>query len=67
MIGIEEAVDHRQPVRLLVGQARADQPAGNAVPGRLAIFDDEGVDRRMLDHIGIIALVHLGHPAARVA
>ena len=42
---VEEAVDHRQAVGLLVGQAGADQPARAAVDRRLAIFDDVGADR----------------------
>ncbi len=64
---VEEAVDHRQAVALLVGQAGADQFAGLPVLRRLAIFDEIGSDRRLLDHVGEIALVHLGHAAARMA
>jgi hypothetical protein len=64
---IEEAVDHAQAVALLVAEAGGDQPAGPSVDGGLAIFDNEGVDRSLLDHVGEIALVHLGHAAARVA
>ena len=63
---IEEAVDHRQAVALLVGQAGADELARLAVLRRLAIFDDVGPDRGLLDHVGKVALVHLGHSAARV-
>ena len=63
---IEEAVDHRQAVALLIAQAGANQLAGTAVHRRLAIFDDIGADRRLLDHIGKVALVHLGHAAARM-
>src|SRR5215203_4191716 len=60
---IEEAVDHRQAVALLVREAGADQPA---IDRRLAIFDDERADRRLLDHVREVALIHLGHAAARV-
>ena len=40
---------------------------GPAVDRRLAIFDDVGADRRLLDHVGEVALVHFGHAAAGVA
>ena len=64
---VEEAVDHRQAVALLVAEAGADQLAGAAVDRRLAIFDDKGAHRRLLDHVGEVALVHLRHAAAGMA
>src|SRR3569623_1484847 len=42
LVGLEEAVDHRQAVALLVGEAGADKAAGAAALPRLAIFDDIG-------------------------
>ena len=36
---VEEAIDHRQAVALLVAEAGPDQLAGAAVHRRLAIFD----------------------------
>jgi hypothetical protein len=66
MIRIEEGIDHRQPVGLLVGQAGADQAAGAAVHRRLTIFDHIGLDRALLDHVGKVALVHVDHAAARM-
>ena len=38
-----------------------------AVARWLAVLDDVAGDRRMLDHVGIVALVHAAHPAARMA
>src|SRR3546814_7087607 len=67
MIGIEEAVDHGQPVTLTVRQASAHQSAGYAVFGWFAIFDDIAVHRGLFDHVGEIHLIHLGHAAAGVA
>src|SRR5688572_9533982 len=64
---IVEAVDHRQAIALLVAQAGADQLARLSVDRRFAIFDDIGADRRVLDRVRIILLVHVGHSAARVA
>ncbi len=63
---IEEAVDHRQSVALLVAEACADQLARTPVDGWLAILDDVGSHWRLLDHVGKIALVHFGHAAAGV-
>jgi hypothetical protein len=44
--------------------------APTSLPGRrpwtFAIFDEIGPHRRLLDHVGEIALVHLGHAAARM-
>ena len=61
--GIEKAVDHRQSIGLLIGQTGADQFAGAAVHGGLAIFDHIAVHGRLLDHVGIIRVVHIVHPA----
>src|SRR6185503_4122549 len=61
---VEEAVDHRQAVALLVGQAGADELSGSPIDRWLAIFDDVSADGRLLYHVGEIALVHLGHSAA---
>src|SRR3546814_20235554 len=63
MVGIEEAVDHRQPIRLPIGEAGADEPALLARGGGLAIFDHERGDRALPDHVGIIALLHTRHAA----
>ncbi len=68
MIGVVEAVDHRQPVALPVGQTGPDQPAGgDPVCRRLAVFDDIAGDRGVFHHVGKIDLVHRGHAAARMA
>src|SRR6185503_3568919 len=56
-----------QPVALLIAEAGADQLAGPAVLRGLAIFDHIGSDRGLLDHVGEVAFVHLGHAAAGVA
>src|SRR6185503_3432670 len=63
---VEEAVDHRQAVALLVRKTGAEQLSRPAVLRRLAIFDDIGANRSLLDHVGEIALVHFGHSAARM-
>src|SRR3546814_5623596 len=39
----------------------------SAVARRLAIFDHIAVDRGLLDHVGEILLVHVGHAAVGVA
>ncbi|PAV93567.1 hypothetical protein WR25_11256 [Diploscapter pachys] len=65
-IRVEEAVDHRQPVRLPVSQAGADQLAAHAPDRGRAVFDDVRIDRGMLNHVGIILLVHPRHAAARM-
>src|SRR3546814_6606225 len=67
MACFEEAVDHRQSVALRVGQAATDETAFAVVRGRLAIFDHIAVDRGLLDHVGEILLVHVGHPAVGMA
>ena len=64
---VEEAVDHRQAIALLVAQAGADEFARAPVDRGLAIFDDVGADGRLLDHVGKVALVHLRHAAAGMA
>src|SRR6185369_12476757 len=56
----------RQAVRLLVGEAGADQPPRPVAIRRLAIFDDKGLYRALLDHVGKVILVHIDHAAARV-
>src|SRR6185369_7788092 len=63
---VKEAVDHAEAVGLLVAEAGPDQPPRPAVNRGLTIFDDVGPDRGLLDHVGKVALVHLGHPAAGV-
>src|SRR3546814_7412784 len=60
ILRVEEAVDHRQPVALPIGQAAADEATAAAVARRLAIFDHIAVDRGLLDHVGEILLVHVG-------
>src|SRR3546814_1787969 len=67
MLRVEEALDHRQPVALPIGQAAADEATAAAVARRLAIFDHIAVDRGLLDHVGEILLVHVGHAAVGVA
>src|SRR4029079_13079126 len=64
---VDEAIDHAETIGLLVAEAGANQPSRAAVHGRLAILDDVCPDRRLLDHVGKVALVHFGHAAARVA
>src|SRR3954447_10791302 len=63
---IEEAVNHRQAVALLIAKAGPHQRARPPVDRRLPIFDHIGADRRLLDHVGKVALVHLGHATAWV-
>ena len=63
MLRIVKAVDHREAVSLPVSEASAHQAARAAVGQRLAIFDQAAGDGRMLDHVGIIHLVHGGHAA----
>src|SRR5882762_7936550 len=67
MIGIEEAVDHRQSVALLIREARANEAARPAVYGRLAIFDHKGPDWGLLNHVGEIKLIHVGHATTGMA
>jgi hypothetical protein len=67
VIGIVEAVDHRQAIALPVGQAGADQPPGRAIGRRFAVFDHLAVDRGVFDHVGEIDLVHRRHAAAGMA
>jgi hypothetical protein len=68
MIGLVEAVDHRQPVPLPVGQAGADEAARRHAVGRgFAILDDIACDRRMLDHVGEVDFVHRRHAATGMA
>src|SRR3546814_402353 len=64
---IIEAVDHRQPVGLLIGKACADQSAGHAVDRRFAIFDHPSGDRRLFDHVGIVEGIHAVHPSCGMA
>ena len=63
---IEETVDHRQAVALLIAQASSDELPGPTIYGRFAIFDDIGPDRRLLDHVREVALVHFRHATAGV-
>src|SRR3546814_8316568 len=42
VVGLEEAIDHRQAIGLLVGEAGADELARTPVRRRLAIFDEIG-------------------------
>src|SRR6202008_2541480 len=54
----------RESVALLVGQARPDQLARGPVDRGLAIFHDMRMDGGLLDHVGIVELIHARHPAA---
>lgn len=65
--GIIKAVDHRQPVGLDIGDARANKFALRAIAGGEAIFDYMAADRRLFDHVGIIHVVHVSHAALGVA
>jgi hypothetical protein len=70
--GVEERVDHRQTVRQCVGQSAGHEIAiaasGDATVGvGHAVFDDVGVDRRVLDHHRVIQHRHIGHAAISVA
>ena len=67
VVRLEETVDHRQAVGLLVGQAGADQPSWATVHRGFAILDHERPDRTLLDHVRKVLLVHLHHSAVRVA
>lgn len=60
-------IDHRKPVRLPVRKAGSDEPSRPAVFARLAILDHVGIDRRLLDHVGKVHLVHFMHTTVRVA
>lgn len=59
----KEAVDHRKPVALLVGQAGTNQSARHAVDRRFAIFDHKGVDGSLFHHVGKVDFVHSRHSA----
>ena len=61
-LGREEAVDQRQSVRQPVAQCDAVEVAVRAPE-----VDEEGIDRRILDHRPILLEVHVRHPAAGVA
>ena len=67
MVRLVKAVDHRQSVALAVGQAGTDQASRGAIRIGFAVFDNPGFDRAMLNHVGEIAFVHRGHPAAGMA
>ena len=67
VIGLEKAIDHRQPVSLAVGQACADQPARFAIWSTFPIFDNACFNRRMFDHRRKVAFAHVRHPALWVA
>src|SRR3546814_15604289 len=51
VVGLEEAIDHRQAIGLLVGEAGADELARTPVRRRLAIFDDIGLDQIGRAHV----------------
>src|SRR3546814_461414 len=63
MVRIIEAVDHRETIGLAVGETAADEATGPAVDDRLAIFENQRVDRRLLDHVAVIVGVHPRHSA----
>src|SRR5690606_16600992 len=67
MFRVVEAVDHRQPVPLPVGQAGADQAALPPVRRGFPIFDDKAGNGRVFHHVRVIYLVHGGHAAPRMA
>jgi hypothetical protein len=52
---------------LLVGNARSDQFTLCAIASGKPIFDDMAVHRGLLDHVGIIHIVHVCHPTFGVA
>ena len=60
--GIVKAVDHREPIALHIGDARRREAAAG-----IAILDQPRLDRSLLDHIGVIDRVHLGHATGRMA
>src|SRR5690606_19793580 len=61
MFRVVEAVDHRQPVPLPVGQAGADQTTLPPVRRRFPIFDDKAGNGSVFHHVRVIYLVHGGH------
>src|SRR5688572_14311121 len=67
MFRVVEAVDHRQPVPLTVGEACADQAALLPVPRGFPVLDNKAGNRGMFHHVGVIDLVHRSHAAAGMA
>ncbi|SDE39121.1 hypothetical protein SAMN04244550_00283 [Rhodobacter capsulatus] len=63
LVGVVEAVDHRDAVIEHIGQADGRQRAGPGLHPAVAIFDDAGLHRRFLDHRGEFEDVHVGHAA----
>ncbi len=67
VLGVVEAVDHRQPVALVVCKAGTHKASGPSIPQWLPIFNDKARNRRVFHHIGEVDFVHRGHPAAGMA
>ena len=64
--GIEKAVDHRQPVLQHIGKGARDKPSRAAFRRTETIFDQHGLDGRLLDHGDVIEQAHIRHAAAGV-
>jgi hypothetical protein len=65
-LGPEKGIDHRQAVAQHVGQRRRLQAGVGllACDGLVAVLEHDGPHRAGVDHAGIVANLHLVHPAA---
>ena len=66
VVRIVEAVDHRQPVTLIIREASSDQAPLLGTDPRLTIFDHIARYAGVFHHICEIGFFHLRHPATGV-
>src|SRR5688572_13819838 len=62
VVGVEEAVNHREPVGHDVGESEGEQrPLGDIA---LPVLNQHRLHRRVLDHVLVVDKAHLRHAAA---
>src|SRR5690606_24666316 len=66
MLWVIEAVDHRQPIPLPVGEAGADETPWLSVRSRFPVFKHKTRHGGVCHHVRVRDLVHCGDAAARV-